>query len=98
MNDKHLKEGDIVLFLKNDSSIAKTYHLGRVVLIHPSKDGKVRKVDVEYNNSNETVKRKTTRSVRDLVVIHHVDEMNILQELNTVTWIFTIELFHVGGM
>ncbi|XP_066914217.1 uncharacterized protein [Clytia hemisphaerica] len=81
-NDKHLKKGDIVLFLKNDSSIAKTYHLGRIKTVHVSKDGKIRKVDVEYVNSNETAKRKTTRCVRDLVVIHHVDEMDVLQELN----------------
>ena len=47
-------------------------------------DGKIRKVILRYQNSNENVDRETYRSVRELVVIHRIDELDILQELGEI--------------
>ena len=52
-----------------------------VKLTHISKDGLIRKVDVEYQNPNENSKRVTTRGVRELIVIHPFDELGLSKEL-----------------
>ena len=46
-----------------------------------SSDGVVRTAVIRYRNSSEDVDRTTTRSVRTVVVIHRIDELNIMQEL-----------------
>ena len=53
----------------------------KVVDIAAVCDGRIRKVTVIYRNHNESINRETQRSVRELVVIHAVDELNILEEL-----------------
>ena len=35
-----------------------------------------------YRNSYDSSDRETFRAVRELIVIHHVDEININDELN----------------
>ena len=52
------------------------------------RDGKTRSVIVKYRNHNETFDRETRRAVRELVIIHRVDELNILQELGEIA-VFT---------
>lgn len=81
-NDKDVQIGDIVLFTKRDSSIANVYQFGMVKELEHSADGKIRKVMVEYQNSNESVKRVTHRAVRSLVMIHPVDELSVWEELS----------------
>ena len=49
--------------------------------IHQGQDGKVRSVNVKYRNHNEQVDRFTKKSARQLVVIHAVDEMDIINDL-----------------
>ena len=39
---------------------------------------------VKYRNYNENTDRETTRSTRSLVMIHPVDELNLIQELGEV--------------
>ena len=56
-----------------------------IAKIENSKDGKVRTVKVKYRNCNENVDRFTTRPTRQLVMIHPVDELNIIQELNKIS-------------
>ena len=51
------------------------------------RDGKIRTVVVKYRNHNENIDRETRRAVRQLVVIHQVDELNILVELGNVATI-----------
>ena len=87
-SDSDVQSGDVVLFLKKDKEFAGNYQYGMVKTVEPSKDGKVRKVVVEYVNSSETVRRETRRSVRELVVIHPVDELGIVRELGEIaTWV-----------
>ena len=49
---------------------------------YPSRDGIVRKVDIEYQNYNENCKRITTRGVRELVGIHHFEEVTVEEILD----------------
>ena len=42
----------------------------------------VRVVEVQYQNSNENVKQTTKRCVRELIVVHPVDELGIQAELD----------------
>ena len=84
-NDKDLKVGDVVLFLKNEKEICNDYQYGMIAQIENSKDGKARTVKVKYRNCNENVDRFTTRPTRQLVMIHPVDELNIIQELNKIS-------------
>ena len=80
----HLKEGDIVLFLKHDSVLSSTYQYGMVKSVETGKDGIIRKANIRYRNFNEHFDRETFRSVRQLVMIHPIDELNLTQELGEV--------------
>ena len=80
-SDENVSEGDIVLFLKAEQEFDEQYQYGIIISIYPGKDGKIRTVEVEYQNHNEGAKRHTKRGVRDLVVIHPIDELGISKEL-----------------
>lgn len=78
---RDLKVGDVVLFTKMDSCISKHYTYGMIVGVETGDDGHVRKVNVQYQNQNENSKRETCRSVRNLILIHSVDDLNMFYEL-----------------
>ena len=80
-NDRNIAEGDVVLFSKSDKEFEDLYQYGIVKSVTPSKDGRIRKVEVEYQNSSESSKRSTVRGVRDLIVIHPVDELGLSKQL-----------------
>ena len=79
--NRNIAVGDIVLFSKSDKEFENVYQYGLVKVIHVSKDGLIRSVDVEYQNANENTKRRTTQGVRELVVIHPFDELGLSKEL-----------------
>ena len=81
VTERNIAIGDVVLFLKSEKEFDLQYQYGIVVRTLMGKDGAVREVEVEYQNPNETTKRRTTRGARDLVVIHQVDEIGISKEL-----------------
>ena len=81
-SDRDPKVGDVVLFLKSNKEFNKQYQYGVISDLKVSLDGKIRHVEVEYQNFSESVKRKTTRGTRELVVIHPVDELGLVRELN----------------
>ena len=76
ISDKHLKKGDVVLFLKNEKELSSTYQYGMVENIHIGVDGKVRSVTVKYRNHNENIDRFTSRAIRQLVLIHESNEVD----------------------
>ena len=80
-SDFHIKVGDIVLFLKHESSLSNVYQYGMVIDTEQSRDGLIRKVKLKYKNHNEDVTRETFRSVRNLVMIHQIEELNVMEEL-----------------
>ena len=82
VSDRSIAIGDVVLFLKSERQFDLQYQYGLVVKTYESKDGLIRSVEVEYQNPGESVKRRTNRGVRDLVVIHQVDEVGISKELH----------------
>ena len=56
------KVGDVVLFLKSDREFDRQYQYGIIVDVKVSRDGKIRVVEIEYENFNEGVKRRTNRA------------------------------------
>ena len=82
----HIKVGDVVLFLKNDSVLQSRYQYGVVKSVKVDRDNIIRRVNVEYRNNKESVNRETVRPVRELVVIHKIDELNIVQELGLIAF------------
>lgn len=92
-NDLHVSVGDIVLLSKSDKVFENLYQYGIIKKVYPGKDGRIRAVDVEYQNSGENVKRTTKRGVRELVMIHPVDELGIFYELNELAIKGSVSLF-----
>ena len=84
-SDKDLKVGDVVLFLKKDSTIESNYQFGIVESISEGRDGKVREVKVRYRNHGEDTNRTTDRAARGLVVIRRADEMNVMKEIGDIS-------------
>ena len=76
------KIGDIVLFLKSEKEFESIYQYGIITDLKVSRDGKIRQVELEYQNHNENVKRKTNRGTRELCVIHPFDDLGLIRELN----------------
>lgn len=72
---------DVVLMLKHEGNLSSTYQFGMVNEVQRSTDGIARKVQVKYRNSTEDHDRFTWRSVRQLVIIHPVDELSIMEQL-----------------
>ena len=81
-SDYDPKVGDIVLFLKSEKDFQKIYQYGMICDVKKSRDGKIRQVEVEYQNYMEKVKRRTNRGTREIVVIHPHDELGLVRELN----------------
>ena len=81
-NDRNLAEGDVVLFSKSDKEFENLYQYGIVTSVFFSKDGRIRKVEIEYVNPSETVRRKTIRGTRDVIVVHPIEELGLSKELN----------------
>ena len=61
------------LFLKSEQEFDKHYQYGIVRVLNKGSDDKIRTI-FGYQNHNEEIKRTTTRGVRDVVVIHKVEE------------------------
>ena len=80
-SERDVKVGDVILFLKNEGSLNNTYQYGMIKDVEFSKDDKIRRVTIKYRNTNENTNRETRRAVRNIVMIHPVDETCIAQEL-----------------
>ena len=76
-----MRVGYIVLFLKSEKEYDLQYQYGMVTEVHKSRDNLIRRVDVTYQNHSEGFKRVTHRGVRELVIIHPVDELDIYEQL-----------------
>ena len=83
-NDRDIKVGDVVIFLKQEDTLSQRYQYGMITTVNVGKDGKIRQVEVKYRNHNESVDRLTSRAVRELLMIHQVDETNLIQELGEI--------------
>ena len=89
--DHGIKICDVVLFLKQNWEVSNGYQYDMVNVIVLRKDGIIRKAIVQYRNHRENVDQNTTRSARDLVLIHPIDELNLMDELRKVASIASKE-------
>ena len=80
-NDRDNKCGDIVLFLKQEKALGTEYQFGMIKHVEYVKYNRIRVAVVKYRNHNENVDRETRRAVRQLVMIHPVNELDIHKEL-----------------
>ena len=78
------KIGDVVLFLKSSKEFDKQYQFGIISGTKTSRDGKIRQIEVKYQNHNENVTRTTERGVQHIVVVHPIGELDIIHELNSI--------------
>ena len=60
---------------------SKTYTYGMIKSVETGDDGNVRHVSGEYKNPNKNVKRVTSRSVRSLVLVYAIDDLDLFKEL-----------------
>ena len=74
--DYNLKDGDIMLFLKQDSTINKIYE--------KSSDDIIQKVQVKYRNASKSTDRETYQSTCQLLMIHPVNELDIIHSLKNI--------------
>ena len=81
-SDRDIKICDVVLFVKQEGALTSNYQYGMINQIEHGKDGRIRRAQVKYRNSNENVDIFTWRAVRQLVLIHPIDELSIMEELN----------------
>ena len=93
-NDHDIRVGDVVLFKKIDTLLSGAYQYGMIEEVRKSDDGVVRAVVVRYRNSSEQEDRTTVRALRSIVVIHRVDEINIMTELGSAA-LFGEEIVNV---
>ena len=84
-SDRDPKKGDIVLFLKSDKEFDKQYQYGMICDLKVGRDGKIRRIDIEYQNYTEKVKRVTNRGTREVVIIHPYNELGLIRELNLLS-------------
>ena len=77
-----IQKSDVVLFLKSEKEFEQIYQYGLITDLKISRDGKIRQLEIEYQNHNEGVKRRTNRGSREVVVIHPFQELGLVRELN----------------
>ena len=83
-NKSHLQVGDIVWFKKTESELSNDWTLGKIVSITKSRDGFIRRAEVQYQNATETEPRNTDRAVRSLIKLFHLDDTTWLDDMNEV--------------
>ena len=70
-NDEHVREGDVVLFKKVESSFAAgSYRNGMVETVHRSADSQICTVTIRYRNSSKTKYCTAEWAVHSLIIIH----------------------------
>ena len=82
-SDEDVSEGDVVLFSKLEK-FEDLYQYGMITSVSIGKDGHIRTIEIEHQNNNEA-KMHTKRWVRDIDVIHPIDELGINRELHDFT-------------
>ena len=77
-------------FLRKEHEHAGNYQCGIVKGVEVSRDLKIRSVIVEYTKHNDCIKRESRRAVREIVVVHPVDELGIIREIGEIATLVDI--------
>ena len=80
--DLELNVGHIIIFKEAEKELECSYKYGKIKELNHSHDGIARSAIVEYQNSDENVRRTTRRGIRELILIQHVDEVGVMHELD----------------
>jgi len=78
--------GDVVLMLRKPKDMAvgePVWKIGRVVGLAQGRDGEARQLTVEYKNSTEQVFRQVTVGARQVAVLHHEGDLELVDALNS---------------
>ena len=79
--DKELSEGDLVYFPRTESSIDSRWIMGIVESLTRGRDELIRVVNIRYRNASENQDRFTERSVRKVVKLWSVEDMDLADDL-----------------
>ena len=60
---------------------------GMIHRLEQSKDDHIRKIVVKVRNHNESVDRFTTRAVQELMLIHPIGELHLMEELGNTRFL-----------
>jgi hypothetical protein len=80
-----VKVGDVVLMLRKARDMAvgePIWRIGRVLELSVGRDDEARKATVEYRNANEAGFRTVVLGVRQLAVLHHEGDLELVDVLN----------------
>ena len=80
MREVQLAQFQLVVIF-HESTLTSIYQYGMAHGFVPSRDGIIRNVATNYRNDQENVDRFTTRAVREIVLMHLVDGLNLMEEL-----------------
>ena len=80
VNDRDVSVGDVVIFNKGSDFLGE-YKFGMVSSVTVGPDGHIRSAKIRYRNASENSDQITHRAVRSLVIIHRVDEIDLMEEL-----------------
>ena len=71
-----LQVGDIVWFKKKKSELDSKWIVGKVIEIVKSRDGVVRRAEVQYQNAKEDIPRTTDRAARSMIKLFNIDDVS----------------------
>ena len=80
-----VKPGDIVVMLRKQADMAvgePIWKIGRVLDVIVGRDGEERSLKVEYRNPTEKTFRDTTVPVRSVAILHHENDLELVDQLN----------------
>ena len=72
-SSKDIRKNDVVMFQKSESDLSSVWTVGLVSNIVVSKDGRVRRVIIRYQNTTENEARTTDRAVRRVVRLLNIE-------------------------
>ena len=87
-SDEDLKVDTVVYFQKTENDISSVWTVGQIESFVRGKDGKIRRVQVRYNNHKEDFTRTTERSVRSLVRLFHIEDDYFIDDINEAEKLF----------
>ena len=87
-SDEDLKVDTVVYFQKVENDFSSSWTVGQIESFVRGKDGKIRRVEVRYNNHNESKDRTTERSVRNLVRLFHIEDDYFIDDINEAEKLF----------
>ena len=79
--DQHLKEGDLVYFIKSESKLSNQYTMGKVDQVIVGKDGIIRIAIIKYYNGTNPEPKFSDRAVRSVAKIFSIDDFCLTEDL-----------------